>query len=70
MTEDLKNTPPAVRMAYAGAIALLAEVAVHIRGPEADDHRESIERALDDWCELTGWTYSRTLDRFDLFPPE
>lgn len=69
-TLEITQTPANVRMAYAGAIALLAEVAVHIRGPDAHEHRDNIERAIHDWCDLTGWSFERTLDRFDLYPPE
>jgi hypothetical protein len=33
------------------------------------DTRDSIELVVNDWCELTGWTMKRTLDRIDVVPP-
>ena len=56
---------------YAGAINLLAELSIHLRDNfEAEDNRECIERAIQDWCELSGWSYKRVLSRFELIPPQ
>lgn len=60
-----------IRMQYAGAINLLAEMAVYLgHGVEADDFRDSIERAIQDWCKITGFTYEKVLDRFEILSPE
>ena len=55
-------------MQYIGCLALLARSAVHLRsGPDGDDIRDSIERALDDAIQsgvpIRWW---RTLDRIDI----
>lgn len=61
----------AMRMSYAGAIGLLCECSMNLReGAERDEVRDNIERAVSDWCDLTGWTYKRILHRIEVFPPE
>lgn len=61
-----------MRMQYAGAIGLLCELSTQLRnsGGERDDHLDSIERCVNDWCNLTGWTYKRILHRIEVFPPQ
>jgi hypothetical protein len=59
-----------IEMQYAGAIAMLCEC--HLQLPEsfeADELRESILSAVNDWCDVTGWGYKQTLNRIDLMPP-
>jgi hypothetical protein len=59
------------RLNYAGAIGLLCECSVVLgNGYEADDLRDSIERAVADFCDMTDWTYRRVLDRIEVFPPQ
>jgi len=65
-----KETVNDLRMKYAGAIGLLCEASVYIRNhPEGEDIRESIERAVADWCKTSGWTWKRTLSRIEVSPP-
>lgn len=54
------------RLQYAGAIGLLCECSVQVD----DEYRELIEQAVTDYCELTGWTWRRILDRIEVSPPE
>lgn len=63
------NLPPEKKMAmcYAGMAQVLANVSIRIHD---EDEREMVEQALSDWCELTDWSLSQTLDRFDLHPPQ
>ena len=59
-----------MRMQYAGAVGLLCECSTMLRsGAEADEMRDAIERAVNDWAALTGWTVQRTLHRIEVFPP-
>lgn len=58
-----------IEMRYAGAIGLLCECSVHLKGPDADDLRDSIEQAVSDWCDGSGWTWKRILDSIDVEPP-
>jgi hypothetical protein len=60
-----KNWNPGI-MQYAGAINLLCECTVFVD----EDLRSSIESAVSDWCETTGWTWRKILDRIELIPPE
>lgn len=66
MTVELDKSSPAVRMAYAGAIGVLADVADRVRG----DDRVSIVRAIDDWCGFSGWSYEDDgTGKIDLLQP-
>lgn len=59
-----------LRLQYAGAIGLLCELSTQLRNScERDDHLDSIEQAVSDWCKLTGWSYNRILHRIEVFPP-
>ena len=62
----------AMRMQFAGAVGLLCELSTQLRnsGGERDDHLDSIERCVSDWCALTGWSYKRILHRIEVFPPQ
>lgn len=66
------NTPTIAQLTlhYAGAVSLLAECAAYLgnRG-EHNDLRDSIERAVQDWCDLSGWRYEKFLHRIELIPP-
>jgi len=58
------------RMQYAGAIGLLCQASLKLKNDsESEDIRDCIERAVRDWCKLTGWTYKRILHRIEVFPP-
>lgn len=61
-----------IRMQYAGAIQLLCECHLQLPGDtlEAEDLRDSIQHAVDDFCRVTGWTSKTILRRIDLYPPE
>ena len=59
--------PITVRMEYAGAIGLLCELSIHITDEEDQD---ALDQCVASWCRLTGWTWRRTLDRVEVFPPE
>jgi len=59
-----------LRLGYAGAIGLLCELSTNLHGMDADENRDCIEDAVHDWCEITGWTCRRILDRIEVFPPE
>jgi hypothetical protein len=69
VSPELEATPASIRLKYAGAIGLLAEIAVLLKH-SAQSERDSIENAIADWCAESGWTYTRTLDRFDLEAPD
>jgi len=60
-----ENEQRELRMKYAGAIGVLCECSVLVD----EDTRDSIEMAVGDWCNQTGWTMTRTLDRVDVMPP-
>lgn len=60
-----------MRLQYAAAIGLLCELSTRLtRTLERDDDLNSIELAVSDFCELTGWTYRRVLHRIEVFPPQ
>ena len=63
MTEEEQNR---MRLQYAGAIGLLAEVMPYV--PD-EDVRDSIEQACLDWAVMTKWGVRRILNRMDLTPP-
>ncbi len=54
-----------LRAKYAGAIGLLCECSVQVD----EETRELIEDAVSDWCEVTGWTWRRILNRIEVTPP-
>lgn len=54
------------RLHYAGAIGLLSNLSVELE----EDSVDNVERAISDFCRLTGYTYQRVLSRIDLYPPE
>lgn len=56
------------RMNHLGALGLLAEISVHIAGPEADELRESIEMCFEDAKKLGLIRWHRVLNRFDVEP--
>jgi hypothetical protein len=62
-------TENTLRLGYAGAIGLLCEVSASLGGIDADENRDCIEEAVRDWCEITGWTCRRILDRIEVSPP-
>ncbi len=66
------DSSAAMRMQYAGAIGLLCELSTQLRnsGGERDEQLDNIERCVADWCDLTGWTYKRILQRIEVFPPQ
>jgi hypothetical protein len=55
-----------IRMQYAGAIGLLCELSTRITDP---DDQDMLDAAVQDWCEISGWTWQRILDRVELLPP-
>ena len=55
-----------LRLQYAGAIGLLCSLSTRITDEE---DQEQLDRAVADWCEFSGWTWRRVLDRVDVFPP-
>lgn len=68
------SAPPSryleMREKYAGAIGLLCMLSTQLRDNfERDDHLDSIEAAVQDFCKLTGWSYRRVLHRIEVFPP-
>lgn len=54
------------RMQYAGVIGFLCEISTRITDEE---EQEQIDRIVGDWCELSGWTWRRNIDRIDVTPP-
>ena len=54
-----------LRLQYAGAIGLMQEASVQVD----EDTRESMEAAMSDWCDYSGWTMKRILNRIELYPP-
>ena len=59
------------KMQYAGAIALLCECHLYLpNGDSAEELRESIQQAVADFCDVSGWTSQQTLNRIELIPPE
>ena len=61
------NKQKLMRMQYAGAIGFLCHVSTKITDPE---DQAALDQAVADWCDLTGWTWRRILDRVDVFPSE
>jgi hypothetical protein len=60
-----------LQMQYAGAIGLLCDLSTQLReNGECSDNLDSIEQAVGDFCDLTGWKYKRILQRIEVFPPE
>lgn len=58
------------RMQYAGSIQLLVECYLNLpNNKDLDELRESIIHSIDDWCEMTGWGYTKILNRIELIPP-
>lgn len=55
------------RLLASGLVGLLCEVSTSITDPE---QQEMLDAAVTEWCKLTGWTWQRTLDRVEVFPPE
>jgi len=51
---------------YAGAIGLLCAISPRITDP---DDKACLIEAVQDWCDLCGWTLRITLDRVDVEPP-
>ncbi len=60
------DTETKMRMQYGGAIGLLCEISPQVE----DEDRESIQAAVEDWCELTGWSWKWILNRIEVFPPK
>jgi hypothetical protein len=59
-----------IRMKYAGAIGLLTECHLHLSNQiESAEIRVSIQDAISDWCEITGWQMKVILNRIELIPP-
>lgn len=56
-----------LRFNYAGVISLLANLSGRV---EDEDTLDIIERAVSDWCELSGWTYRIKFGSLELVPPE
>lgn len=63
MTEEQQSQ---MRLQYAGAIGLLAEIMPHVPDGET---RDQIEQACLDWAAMTKWGVRRILNRMDLTPP-
>lgn len=55
-----------MQLHYASTIGLLCELSVKITDKEL---QEGIDRAVADWCEQSGWTWRRLLDRVEVTPP-
>lgn len=55
-----------LRMKYAGVIELLCECSVQVD----EENREMIEQAVQDWCNFSGWSMRRTLNRIEVWPPD
>ena len=55
-----------LRLHYAGAIGLLCSLSTRIVDEE---DQSSLDECVADWCGYSGWTWCRTLDRVDVFPP-
>lgn len=71
IVKELSSDPPhpgyvnTLRLNYAGAVGLLCQVS-----PQVDEEKlDLIERAVSDWCGMTGWTMQRTVNGVDVFPP-
>lgn len=59
-----------VRLNHAGAIGLLCSISTELRDSSGrDDYLDSIQRCVADWCDISGWTFKRTLHRIEVFPP-
>ena len=61
-----KDTPPQIRIQFAAVVQLLCTCSELVD----EDTRESIELAVADWCQLTGWTYRRSINGIELDPPQ
>ena len=55
------------RLQYAGVIGLLCELSTRITD---DEEQELLDRAVADWCATSGWSWRRTIDRVEVFPPD
>lgn len=65
------TTEDKIRMQYAGTIRLLCDCSLLLGNSEEDDEqRELIMDAAADWCNITGWTVRRVLQRIELYPPK
>lgn len=58
-----------LRLKYSGAIGLLCTVAVYLPESQNDNH-EMIWKAVNDWCDITGWNCKQVLKRIEVFPPK
>ena len=64
---EARATVAETRRKHAGAIGLLCGISTRIRDQE---DRDALDQCVADWCALTGWTWRRTLDRVEVFPPK
>lgn len=70
MSDGMYQLLTDLRINASGAIGLLCECSIMLgSGADAEEVRDNIERCVDDWCKITGWTYRRTLQRIEVFPP-
>lgn len=56
----------ALYMRYLGCLKLLAECSVYLSGPEGEDLRECIGRAMNDACKNHPLTWRRILNRIEI----
>ena len=54
-----------LRLNYSGVVHLLCRLSVYV--PE--DERQCIIEAVENWCEITGWSWRRVMDRIEVEPP-
>ena len=65
---EAENNFTEMRLKYAGAIGLLCSCSLEL--PSSSEMRDSIIAAVDDWCNITGWSYKQILSRIELIPPK